>query len=278
MISIIGLGPSGAAIADIFSQYPQYSVYKILAGKKKGKRKNTYTVVEQSSSEDYEEHCPSLKTFFKDIKGEVLFITDGSELISSSSLRVLHHVRHLPITVLYIKPDTDFLPERNRLNENTVRGVLQEYARSAVFERIYLVDKAVVAASLGNVPIKSYNKMVYDAIASTLHMINVFSHSSIVMGASAEPIEMARVSTFGFVDTDTGKENLFFPLDFCREKNYYYAFSEKKLANDGTLLSKVKERTLAQSHDRLKATYAVYETQYEDDYIYVLSHSSMVQV
>ena len=44
MISIIGLGKAGAAIADIFSQYPQYSTYKILAGKKKGKRKNTYTV------------------------------------------------------------------------------------------------------------------------------------------------------------------------------------------------------------------------------------------
>ncbi len=278
MISIIGLGKTGAAIADIFSQYPQYSTYKILAGKKKGKRKNTYTVLEQTCSEDYEERCPPLKTFFKDIKGEVLFIVDGSELISSSSLRILYQVRQLPITILYIKPDTNFLPEKNRLNENTVRGVLQEYARSAVFERIYLVDKTVVAASLGDVPIKSYDNMIYNAIASTLHMINVFTHSTIVMGVASDPLEMARISTFGFVDIETGKEKMFFPLDFSREKNYYYAFSEQKLANDGSLLSKVKEQTLAQSHDKLKTTYAVYETQYEDDYVYVLSHSSMVQV
>ena len=71
---------------------------------------------------------------------------------------------------------------------------------------------------------------------------------------------------------------MFFPLDFSREKNYYYAFNADKLANEGKLLSRVKENVLSQSHEKLKTTYAVYETQYEEDYVYVLSHSSMVQV
>jgi hypothetical protein len=278
VISVIGLGQTGSDIADLFAQYPQYSVYKILVGKKKGKRKNSYTLLEQPSPEEYESNCPSLKSFFKDIKGQVLFVVDGSELVSSSSLQILSQIRQFPITVLYVKPDTDFLPERNKLSENAVRGVLQEYARSAVFERIFLVDKTVVAASLGEIPIKSYHQKIYQAIVSTMHMINVFSRSPVVMGTSAEPIGVARISTFGFADFETGKENLFFPLDFSREKNYYYAFNEDKLANEGKLLSRVKENVLSQSHEKLKTTYAVYETQYEEDYVYVLSHSSMVQV
>ena len=278
MSAIIGLGQAGAAIADLFSEFPQYETYKVRTGKRKGKYKNSYTIPVQESPEDYEGKCPSLKTFFKDVAEDVLFVVDGSEIISAASLRVLESLKDRSIKILYIRPDLDFLTGIQRLNERAVRGVLQEYARSAVFKRIYLVDIPLVAATLGEVPIKSYHKMVYNAIVSTLHMINVFSHSAIVMGTSDQPSEVARVSTFGFVDAETGKENLFFPLDFPREKSYYYAISEEKLQTDGTLLKKVKEQVLSRAHDKLKTSYAVYETKYDDDYIYVTSHGSMVQL
>lgn len=278
MSAIIGLGQAGAAIADLFSEFPQYETYKIRTGKRKGKYKNSYTIPVQESPEDYESKCPSLKTFFKNIDEDILFVVDGSEIISAASLRVLENLKSKSIKILYIRPDLDFLTGIQQLNERTVRGVLQEYARSAVFERIYLVDTPLVAATLGEVPIKKYHKMVYNAIVSTLHMINVFSHSPIIMGTSDQPSEMARVSTFGFVDIETGKENLFFPLDFPREKSYYYAINEEKLQTDGSLLKKVKEQVLSRAHDKLNTSYAVYETKYDDDYIYVTSHGSMVQL
>lgn len=278
MSAVVGLGQAGGLIADLFSEYPQYETYKVRAGKRKGKYKNSYTIPVQTSPELYEESCPSLETFFKNADEDILFVVDGSEMLSAASLRVLEALKSKSITILYIRPDLNFLTNDQRLNERTVRGVLQEYARSAIFERIYLVDIPLVAATLGDVPIKSYHKLVYDAIVSTLHMINVFSHSQIIMGSLDKPSEMARVSTFGFVDAESGKENLFFPLDFPREKSYYFAINEDKLQTDGSLLKRVKERASSQAHDKLRTSYAVYETQYEDDYIYVTSHGSMVQL
>jgi|TARA_R110000824_G_scaffold40985_1_gene122329 hypothetical protein len=278
MNTVIGLGHTGGLIADLFSAYPQYVTYKVRDGKRKGKYKNIYTIPTQSSPELYDETCPSLKAFFKDIPDDILFVVDGSETVSAASLRVLEGIRNKSITVLYVRPDLDFLTGAQRLNERTVRGVLQEYARSAIFERIYLVDVPLVAATLGDVPIKSYHAMAHNAIVSTLHMINVFSHSPVIMGNVDTPSEMARVSTFGFVDAESGKENLFFPLDFPREKSYYFAINEDKLQTDGSLLKRVKEQALSQAHDKLRTSYAVYETKYEDDYIYVTSHGSMVQL
>lgn len=278
MSAVVGLGQAGGLIADLFSEYPQYEVYKVRAGKRKGKYKNSYTIPVQTSPELYEELCPSLETFFKNTDEDILFVVDGSEMLSAASLRVLEALKSKSITILYIRPDLNFLTNDQRLNERTVRGVLQEYARSAIFERIYLVDVPLVAATLGDVPIKSYHKLVYDAIVSTLHMINVFSHSQIIMGSIDKPSEIARVSTFGFVDAESGKENLFFPLDFPREKSYYFAINEDKLQTDGSLLKRVEERASTQAHDNLRTSYAVYETQYEDDYIYVTSHGSMVQL
>lgn len=278
MSAVVGLGQAGGLIADMFSEYPQYETYKVRAGKRKGKYKNSYTIPIQESPELYDEACPSLKTFFKNTADDVLFVVDGSEIISAASLRVLESLKKKSITILYVRPDLDFLTGAQRLNERAVRGVLQEYARSAIFERIYLVDVPLVAATLGDVPIKSYHTMVYNAIVSTLHMINVFSHSPIIMGSLSKPSDMVRVSTFGFVDAKSGKENLFFPLDFPREKSYYFAINEDKLQTDGSLLKRVKERALSQAHDKLRTSYAVYETKYDDDYIYVTSHGSMVQL
>jgi hypothetical protein len=274
---VVGLGKTGCAVAEQFSAYPQYEVYKIREGARKRAAKRVYTVREQASPEAHEEGCPSFKNFFKTVDGDVLFVVDGSENISAVSLRVLEQIKHCRITVLYIRPDLQFLKNDALLNERAVRGILQEYARSSVFERIYLIDVPLVAATLGDVPIKTYHERVYSAIVGALHMINIFSHADVVIGSSEDPLEFARISTFGFVEPESGKENLFFSLDFPREKSYYYAFNEEKLQTDGTLLNKVKEQVLEGAHENLKTSYAIYETQYDNDYIYITAHSSMSQ-
>ena len=213
MDTVVGLGKVGCSIADLFAKYPQYDIFKIRDGSRKSKTANACTMLKQKTPEDYEKSCPILKSFFKDVDGAVLFVVDGSEFISAASLKILEQLKHCQINILYIRPDLHFLSEPNRLNERAVRGILQEYARSAVFERIYLIDVPLVAATLGDVPIRFYHERVWDAIVTTLHMITVFLHSDRIIGAAREPLEHARVSTFGFVDSKTGKENLFFSLD-----------------------------------------------------------------
>ena len=90
---------------------------------------------------------------------------------------------------------------------------------------------------------------------------------------------MARISTFGVVDSETDEESSFFSLDSPREKSYYFGVNEERLSTDGALLSKIKKHTQGASEsEHMRTSYAVYETQYEQDYIYFMSHSSKVQL
>ena len=76
METIIGLGKAGCAIADRFAKYPQYEIYKMDVGLKKTPR--TYGLKASVTPEEHEQSLGSLKRFFKDVKGGVLFVVGGS--------------------------------------------------------------------------------------------------------------------------------------------------------------------------------------------------------
>jgi len=274
--NVIGLGEMGSAVANEFKKYPPYTVYNITVGSKRTYGKKTY-IKEQKTAEKYEEKCPSLKNFLKNVKGEVLFVVDGAELVSAASLKILSHIKNCDITILYIRSDSNLLSKPERLNETTVRGVLQEYARSAVFEKMILVDVGIIANTLTGLTVKNYHTKIREAVVSTLHMIEVFSRTKPALGSSKEPHEAARLITVGHMDMTTGKENLFFPLDYPREKCYYYAINEEKLETDSSLLDTINTQVAATTHENMDVSYGIYSTQYEEDYVYVVSRSSAIQ-
>ena len=179
-MNIVGLGKAGCAIADRFSEYPQYEIYKIDVGLE-GKR--CYDVKERSSPEEYEANTPSFKRFFGKIGGETLFIIGGSGSVSAMSLRIVEQIKGTcEISILYIKPDTFLLSEPKKLHEKVTYNVLQEYARSAAVKRIYLVSNPELENILGDVPIVGYYEKLNDLIVSTMHMTNVFLNSDTILG------------------------------------------------------------------------------------------------
>ena len=276
MINIIGLGASACAMAKEFKQYPQYTVYSIMLGDKRVYGKNFY-IKPQKTPEEYERKCPSVKKFLSSVKGDVIFIVDGSDAISAASLKILYEVRRCNISILYIRTDPSTLSEKEGLNERAVRGVLQEYARSAVFEKIIFVDFDLVGAMLPNMTVNSYQPKIRQTITSTLHMIEVFSRTTPNLSTHASAHETSRILTIGIKDFETGKESMFFPLDYPREKCYYYAINEEKLETDVTLLERINAQISEASHEHAPASYGIYSTNYEDDYVYVTYRSSAIQ-
>ena len=276
MQTIVGLGKAGCGIADQFAQYPQYKIYKIDVGLKKAPR--CYSFPKYDHPEKYEENCPNLKRFFKDIKDDVLFVTSCG-FISGALLRILEQLRHkCQISVLYIRADRSLLPELKVLNDNVIFHVLQEYARSAVFERIYLVDNEHIANIIGDTPLREHFNKLNKLIVYTLHMMNVFNNSTAEVTTFAPTALPARISTFSLLNYDTGEEKPFFDLDIPREKRYYYGVPEKMLQTDGTLLKKIAGQLKEQKqHDKMKMSYAVFSTNYDDVYAFSLSNSSVVQ-
>jgi len=277
MKTIIGLGQAGCNIAEKFKKYPQYKVCKIDVGLEE--EADSYAMKYQISPELYEFKCPSLKTFLKEVSNNILFITSSGN-ISGASLRILKQLKDKAdnIKVLYIKPDLSLLVETKKLQENLVFRVLQEYARSGVFERLYIIDNLKVASIVGDIPVREYFNHLNEVIVSTMHMINVFDNSKSVMDNFFPATETARIFTFGLIDLKEEEEKMFFNFDMPREKKYYYAYPEKIIETDGTLMKKIKKYIKKNTeHDKIKIGYGIFSTDYEQPYAYCVSSSTLVQ-
>ena len=156
-MNIIGLGKAGCAIADKFAEYPQYKTFKIDIGLE---GENCFNIPRQKSPEAYEETAPPMEEFFSKVTGEVIFAICGAVMISGMSLAVLEQLKGHDTSILYIRPDVSLLSEKKMLQERVVFNVLQQYARSGLLKRIYLISNSRVEEIMGDIPIIGY----YDRI------------------------------------------------------------------------------------------------------------------
>lgn len=276
-MNIIGLGAAGCNIADGFAQYPQYNVFKLDVGLAKGK--GCYPIPESDSIEAYENDILNLKTFFKSLKSgeEVLFIVCGAGKVSAATLKILEQIQRCKINILYVKPDRALLNKEALMHERVAYHVLQEYARSGIFEKIYLVDNKKVEEVLDNVPVIGYYERLNELIVNTIHMTNVFLNTKTVYNTPATSLATARVSTFGVVDIEQNEEKLFFPLDTINERCYIYAINKKQLETDGELFTSLRERSASMVGDETIVSVRIHSTDYNNNYGYLIANTSEIQ-
>jgi len=271
METIIGLGSAGCNIADKFARYPQYEIYKLDVGIS---GRNCYYLPEYDTPEKYEAHIGDLSSIFNKIQGDILFIVGGSGNVSGGALRALEQLRHCTINVLYVEPDIGLLSGEKKLQERMTYYVLQEYARSGLFERLYLISNPQLENILGDVPVLGYNDKLNELIVSTIHMINVYNNIEPIVNNFSDFKEQTRISTIGVSNLENEKK-LFFSLDGTREMRYYYAINKDKLETDGTLMRKITENVKNEAN--IDVSYGIYATDYADDYVYCVANASMIQ-
>lgn len=274
-MKIVGIGGAGCRLADTFGEYPQYTVYKIDDEVEKEKR--TYCISKASSVEEYEEKCPSFKNFFRSFRkgDEVMCIVSGASKVSAVTLRALSAIQRTNITLLYIMPEMKLIAHKQKLHERVAFNVFQEYARSGLFERMYIVNNAEVEKIIDNVPVVGYHSVLNHTIAATMHMINVWDNNDPVYSSSSETLVTTRVSSFGIVDMKNNQEKLFFPIDNVNEKCYIYAINKNRLETDGKLFAKLKEKI--HNGSEMISNVKIYSTDYDEDYAYVIASSSEIQ-
>ena len=278
MQTVIGLGQAGCNIADQFKQYPQYKIIKLDEGLRK--TKSSFGLKRQTSPELYEENLPRgiVKYLQEGVMPETLFITSCG-MVSGAALSILSKIKdHTNITVMYIIPERTELVGDKKLQNNLLFNVFQEYARSDLFKRVYLLDNQLLSDIMGPVPIMKRWSTMNNLITSTYHMINVFEHTQPVLTTTTTRIDTARVSTLGLLDNENNKEKMFFSLDFPREKNYYYGVPKKRLEEDENLMQSI-QRDLKSNidHDKMKTTYSVYSTEYDELFAYCEKSSTLLQ-
>jgi len=199
--------------------------------------------------------------------------------ISAASLRILEQLKNkCDISVLYVRPDRSLLSELKALNDNLIFGVLQQYARSGLFKRAYLVDNIKLSEIVGDVPLREHYNSLNQLITSTIHMVNVFNHSKSEIDTFDEILDVARISTFSMVSYENNEEKVFFDLDIPRQKCYYYGMPEELLKSDGSLMKNISEQLkILKQYDKIKVSYGIYSTNYDVPYVYGLLNSSVVQ-
>ena len=275
-MNVVGLGDAGCNIADAFTQYPQYKIYKINVDIE-GER--CYNISKCETAEEYENvSLPKIKTFFKEMKGETLFVVGGSGKISCASLRILENFKKLPTTIIYIKPDLTVLSQRQEMQERVVCGVLQEYTRSGVFERMIIVSNPLVESVIVGAPIIGYYDKLNETIVSTIHMINVCENTKPVMGKIPDPKITHRIVSLGMLDVEQGEEKMFFSLDSPRERCYIYNINEERLRTDEGLFKRLKNQIKSKSQENLNISFAVYANDFGYDLGYVLERTPHIQL
>ena len=278
MQTVIGLGKAGCNIADHLSQYPQYQIKKIDVGLKK--TKTTFGLKHQDGPELYEKaNLPKgINNFLEGVMSETLFITSCGA-VSGASLKILQKInKKTKIKILYIVPQKDDLVGEKKLQNNLLLNVLQEYGRSGLFDRVFLVDNSKLSDIIGPVPIMKFWDSINNLLATTYHMLNVFQNTQPVMTTQTKRIDTARTSTFGLLDSKNNKEKMFFSLDIPREKSYYYGVPKKQLEEDANLMEVIRQNLKSNiEHEKIKITYSVYSTDYNELIAYCEKSSTLIQ-
>jgi len=274
--TIIALGTVACNIAKKFEKHSEYEVYKI--DHKPSKAKNYLKIEEHKRPEDYEHNPPNVGTFLESVDGEVLFVVCGASIASAAALVILQQIHEkCKISVLYISPELELLSESKSLQERATFGILQEYARSGLLERVYLVSNVNLDPLVEDASILGYHDSLNDVIVSSFHMINFFNHTDSVSDTFSEPLEISRISTFGLLNVESGEEKMFFPLDNIRETRYYYGIPEEKLAKEKGLHRKILGQMKEKASEEKRVSYGIYSTNYAHECAYILAHSSTVQ-
>ena len=275
METIIGLGNAGCNIAKAFMKYPQYDVYGI--DSEHHQMPNFKQISKCKSHEEYEAQCPDLTYFFRETKPPYLFVLGGGGTISGASLRILEQLKSKEVYILFIKPDTSLLTEVGRMQDKIVFQILQQFVRSDMLKRLFAVHNSKLRDIIKNVPVVGYYNKLNELVVSTIHMINVFNNSKPEIDTFSDPISTARISTFGLVDLENGDEKMFYDLEMCREKRLYYSIKKRQLAEDGELLTKIINQVKKHNDDNIKASYGIYGNEYDQNYVYSLSNSTLIQ-
>jgi len=282
-MNIIGLGRAGCEIAKNFENYEQYKVFYIDTEDKDydleylgdPDRGTFLQVREQASHEEYEKNYKKLN--LSNCKGPCTLITCGAAKISGIALRVLQQVNKNLTNIIYIKPDDTQLANDVFLRERATLGILQEYTRSGLFNKMYIISNRKVEQVLDNLSLKNYWKDINDVISSTYHMLNVFENTEPLLTTLVPENETVRIGTFGVVNFGTNSEKLFYDLQYPRTIKYFYGINQKLKGNNRDLLHEIRSFVDQHADEDTHAGFSIYNTDYEHNYVYSIRYASYVQ-
>ncbi len=280
MDKVIGLGKLGCAITEELTAYPEYRIYKIDADID---QRGSLALGDHQTMDAFEENIDQdeVAVYLRSIKStdDVLLVVEGGAPISGATLKILETIKDAKLHVLYVSPDREMISEIRKRDDRIAFNILQEYARSGALEKIILVNQPSLDQLVGEVSISEYEKSISYFVAYVLAMINFFTHTDPILANKLRPADTARLVTFGISSLDDGNQdiNLLFPLSKPTDIHFFYGIPKQDLAEDTSLVKKIKKHVKDYKTNDLSTSFSVYETSLEARIVLCIAYSSHIQ-
>lgn len=274
-MNIIGLGQAACKVATYFEKLPQYKVFYVDIDDPN--HEGVFFKIDQMADhESYEQNYKKINTR-KIPKRETTLIVTGGGKISGMALRLLEQLKNRVTTVLYIKPDLSTSPKNIIMQERLTFGILQQYTRSGLLKNLYVVENEKIEGVLRSINIADYWQSINNVISSTYNMINVFENTEPLLSNLIDPGATSKIATFGVVDFSSFEEQMFYDLSSPRLKQYFFGISEQTLNEKKDLLPEIRAYLKSKSEQECSTCFAIYSTDYEQDYVYTVHYASRIQ-
>lgn len=287
-IVVVGIGEIGQDIVKNLVDFGVYDVYSVVSPKDEKVKGVNRVEVDISSLDGKFEHELYDEWFeFNDIDlpteyDEAVIVVSGKSDISGATLRVAKKLKR-NLTIIYVKPDETFLSKAEKLQEKVTFAVLQEYARSAIFENLLLFDVKSIELFMGNLTVKNYFNEINSTISDYFHSWMWCENNKPLLSVMPSSTEHARIGTLGTITQD-GKEIIFFPLKshedgvpYPTDVRYYYMLGGKKLEEDVTLLAQIKDDIVSKSEQFNTVGYGIYEVEEELETTLIHTKTAKIQ-
>ena len=278
MKTILGIGTAGSRVASQLSEYKKYRSYTMNTDVERT-TKYKFKLPEFHSPEDYENMDFSrINKWLSTIESSCSVFLCGASTSSAITLRALQflHKNNIKMEIIYFMPELAVLSEEKTLLERSVRGILQNYARSGLFEKICLVSNLELENLAGATNVFDYYSQINQVFTSTYYMMDVFKNTKPITSTFKRPKDSCRITTIGLSSLDD-KDRVFFPLEDEVEAVYYYGINERRLKTEENLFRTITDRVKTRITEETKVSFGIYPTQYENDYIYVEYFSPKIQ-
>ena len=275
---LLGIGSAGSNIVTQLGKYKEYQPYTISTENKKT-TKYKFNLPELSGPEEYEDmDMNKLEKWLSSIQKRCTIFVCGGSNSSGITLRALEvlYKKQVKMDIVYFMPEVEVLSEEKTLQERICRGVLQNYARSGLFEKICLNSNVILEELAEKTSVIDYYHQINEVFVNTYYMMDVFRNTKPITSTFKRTKESCRVTTIGLSSID-GEEKLFFPFKSETEMVYYFGIGEEKLKKDENLFRVLTNKVKTRITDEVKVSFGIYQTQYEDDYVYVECFSPKIQ-
>ena len=156
-------------------------------------------------------------------------------------------------------------------------GVLQQYARSGLFQSMYIFSNEQIVKFTGDESIGNMFNGINKAIANVVENINYFSNQDPLFGSHHEAKNISRIRTVSYGELEKNEENLYFLLDNITETHYIIIVSKEEINKNKQLLNVLKQKMLSYEAENVLASFSIFQSEHSQTFFYSTKFTHVIQ-